>query len=424
MHDTIEMGKIQLGVVNSRVRQWFQKYYEFGVLKRHLKRNGVNLSGSVVLDAGCGSGYSSALIIKEFHPGKLYALDITPEQVELAKQQGLPANITCGDIANTGFPAETFDAVFTFGVFHHVPKWDKALEEMNRVLKPGGLLLGGEIGKQKESGFEWSAFAAGLEQAGFSTLESENIYLGFFKSFMCKKPAASATGESQAEHATLNNPGTYAEPQRSSRSTLRWLSLWAIVLAVILVPFFLFGSQIEHWTQTFINSASKQPLLVATVLGSLLAIDILAPVPSSVISTAAGFLLGFARGLLTSSVGMIISCILGYWLAVKFGRLLASRIVGKSELDRLEEMSHRFGDWVVVVLRPVPVLAEASVMFAGLSQMPLHRFLLLSTLSNLGISAVYAAVGALSANVPSFLLAFAGAILVPLIAMLATWKRT
>lgn len=228
----------------------------------------------------------------------------------------------------------------------------------------------------------------------------------------------------QADHAPLNEPGANPEPYRSRQSALRWLSLWAIVLTIILVPFFLFGSQIERWAQTFIDSASKQPLPVATVLGSLLAMDILAPVPSSAVSTAAGFLLGFVRGLLASSAGMIVSCILGYWLAEKFGRPFASRLVGKRELDRLEEMSRRFGNWAVVISRPVPVLAEASVIFAGLSQMPLHRFLLLSTLSNLGISAVYAAVGALSANVPSFLLAFAGAIALPLMAMLAMRKRT
>jgi hypothetical protein len=55
--------------------------------------------------------------------------------------------------------------------------------------------------------------------------------------------------------------------------------------------------------------------------------------------------------------------------------------------------------------------------------MPLYQYLLLSTLSNLGISAVYAAVGALSATVNSFLLAFSGSILVPLMAMLLVGSK-
>jgi membrane protein DedA with SNARE-associated domain len=78
---------------------------------------------------------------------------------------------------------------------------------------------------------------------------------------------------------------------------------------------------------------------------------------------------------------------------------------------------------VIVITRPVPVLAEASVLFAGMSRMPTGQFMLLTMLSNLGISAVYAAVGAFSANANSFLLAFAGSILIPLVAMLAAKTR-
>lgn len=205
-----------------------------------------------------------------------------------------------------------------------------------------------------------------------------------------------------------------------NRKTGRWVLLSAIVFGVILVPFALFGHQIEVWTEQFIESASQQSGWVALVLGLLLAVDILAPVPSSLVSTAAGLLLGFVKGAATSLAGMTISCAVGFWLAARFGRSMACRLVGEKELNRLERMSERFGSWVIVISRPVPVLAEASVMFAGLSGMPLHRFLLLSTLSNLGISAVYAAVGAFSATTSSFLLAFAGSILLPLLAMIAT----
>lgn len=205
-----------------------------------------------------------------------------------------------------------------------------------------------------------------------------------------------------------------------SGTTARWLFLCTGVFLAILVPFGLFEDQIETWTDSFLQSASHQTGLVAVVLSSLLAADILIPTPSSVVSTAAGFFLGFVGGTIASLTGMTVSCIVGYWIGAKFGRPVANRVVGNNELKRLENMSHRFGDWVIVVSRPVPMLAEASVLFAGISRMPLYRFLLLSTLSNLGISAAYAAVGAFSATVNSFLLAFAGAILVPLVAMLAT----
>jgi uncharacterized membrane protein YdjX (TVP38/TMEM64 family) len=198
----------------------------------------------------------------------------------------------------------------------------------------------------------------------------------------------------------------------------RWLLLGLIILAFILIPFVLFADTIEMWTQDFLESAGERSALVAAVLGTLLAIDILLPVPSSVVSTAAGLFLGFTGGMMTSLVGMTFSCSAGFWLGARFGRPMASRLVGTGELQRLEEMSRRVGDWLIVVARPVPVLAEASILFAGMSRMPPHRFVLLTTLSNLGISAVYAGIGALSATLNSFLLAVAASILVPLLAMM------
>jgi uncharacterized membrane protein YdjX (TVP38/TMEM64 family) len=214
-----------------------------------------------------------------------------------------------------------------------------------------------------------------------------------------------------------------ASEAKKGPKTSQWILLTSLTFAAILLPFILFGSQLELWTEQFIESASQRPGWVALVLGGLLASDILLPVPSSLTSTAAGFLLGFTRGLLVSLAGMTISCIIGYWLGQRLGRPVAARIVGSDGLDRLEELTQRVGNWAIVIARPVPMLAEASVLFAGISGMPIHQYLLLSTLSNLGISAVYAAVGVLSATANSFLLAFAGSILVPLVAMLLVRAR-
>ena len=208
-----------------------------------------------------------------------------------------------------------------------------------------------------------------------------------------------------------------------NRSAFRWVLLCIGILAIILVPFFLFGEQIEAWTESFLESASDHSALVAVVLGGLLAVDILVPVPSSLVSTAAGFFLGAGGGIVTSLAGMTVSCIGGYYLGVQFGRPAANRLVGDGEMTRLEKLRQRIGDWVIVVTRPVPVLAEAAVLFAGISEMPIHQFLLLATLSNLGVSAVYAIVGAFSATVNSFLFAFFGSILVPLIGMILMRKE-
>lgn len=204
---------------------------------------------------------------------------------------------------------------------------------------------------------------------------------------------------------------------------IQWFLLAVAILAFILVPFFLFGTEIEEWTKEFLVVSKNRPAPVAAVLGGLLASDIALPVPSSIVSTACGLFFGFNIGTLVSLLGMTVSCLIGFSLAIFAGRPLVLRLMGELEMHRLEELSKRFGNWIIVICRPVPVLAEASVLFVGLGHMSALRFIILSTLSNLGVSAVYAAIGAYSANMNSFFLAVAGSVLVPGVAMMFMKRR-
>jgi uncharacterized membrane protein YdjX (TVP38/TMEM64 family) len=203
---------------------------------------------------------------------------------------------------------------------------------------------------------------------------------------------------------------------RKSRA-LGWALLVGGVLALVLVPFALFGARVEAWAAGFFRPGAASTGWAALVIAGLLAGDVVLPVPSSLVGTAAGYLLGFAAGTAVAWAGMTAGCLLGYALGARAGRPAAGRLVGAEELVRLEALRARFGDWALVITRPVPVLAEAAVVFAGVGKMPPGRFLALTAFSNLGISAAYAAVGAFSASANSFLLAFAGAILLPLVAM-------
>jgi uncharacterized membrane protein YdjX (TVP38/TMEM64 family) len=190
---------------------------------------------------------------------------------------------------------------------------------------------------------------------------------------------------------------------------------------VILAPFVVWGAPIENWTERFVQSAGRLRIWAALILGLLLVLDILLPVPSSVVSTAAGALFGWGGGCLVSWVGMMASCGIGYALGTSAGRVLARPLVGEKELRRLAGATERWGAGVVILFRAVPVLAEASVLFAGMSRMSRRQFLFLCALSNAGISLVYAGLGAYAASANSFLLAFAGALLLPGIA-LSLWR--
>ena len=181
------MDKAQQQMIDSPVRQLFQRYYEFGVIRRQLRRSQVQLQGKAILDAGCASGYSTQVIARLFHPASLYAFDLMPEQIKLACQREVDAEFFVGDIAAIDLPAAHFDAVFTFGVFHHVPEWTRAIAEVHRVLKPGGVLVGGEMRQTKDGAFTWAHFAQDLAVGGFQLRQSQGIYFGYFVSYVCQK---------------------------------------------------------------------------------------------------------------------------------------------------------------------------------------------------------------------------------------------
>lgn len=194
------------------------------------------------------------------------------------------------------------------------------------------------------------------------------------------------------------------------------------LLALILVPFFLFQTQFDEMSARM-TSGHLPPWVTAGAVVGLLGADVFLPLPSSVISAAAGALLGMWRGTLAIWSGMTAACLIGY----AFGRQAtgaARRFVGPAGLARAEGLMRHYGDYAIVICRPVPVLAEASVIFAGLVVVPFWRFFTLTSASNLGVALGYAAVGAFSMKMESFLLAFAGSLILPGLLMLIARRWT
>ena len=149
----------------------------------------------------------------------------------------------------------------------------------------------------------------------------------------------------------------------------------------------------------------------------LLGLDVLLPVPSSIVSTAAGATLGFIPGLVISSVGMTTGSMVGYIVGRKCGLPFVRRMVGEDNLQRVSARFRRGAGWALAIMRPVPVLAEASALFAGVTRVPFSTYAVVTTLANTGISAVYSLAGANASGAASFLLAFAASIVLPGIAI-------
>jgi len=99
---------------------------------------------SRVLEIGCGRGAGAGLLQEEFRPAVLHAFDLDSRMIRLAKgylkpdcQEGIFLYV--GDAQTLPYRDGVLDAVFGFGVLHHLPDWRRGLREIARVLKPGGI---------------------------------------------------------------------------------------------------------------------------------------------------------------------------------------------------------------------------------------------------------------------------------------------
>lgn len=102
-------------------------------------------SGISLLDCGCGPGTITAGLAGVIAPGHVTGVDIEPGQIEIAtnhaREQGV-SNIlfVVGSVYRLPFQDNSFDAVFAHALLQHLKNPLKALEEMKRVLKPGGVI--------------------------------------------------------------------------------------------------------------------------------------------------------------------------------------------------------------------------------------------------------------------------------------------
>jgi trans-aconitate 2-methyltransferase len=99
----------------------------------------------VVLDAGCGSGKVTALLVDLVPNGRVYAVDVAPSMVEhtrsaLADSSAGRVTAYCQDLTELSLP-EPIDAIFSNATFHWIPDHGKLFRRLFDALRPGGRLV-------------------------------------------------------------------------------------------------------------------------------------------------------------------------------------------------------------------------------------------------------------------------------------------
>ena len=134
----MKMWRIEKLYVNRRAKSaWSVRR-----LRRRLESVDMNVVENV-LEIGCGRGDGAAFIART-HGARVHAVDVDPEQIALAHRLhgGAPRLVfTVADAGGLNLPDASVDLVVCQHVFHHLPNWRGAIQEIRRVLRPGGHVI-------------------------------------------------------------------------------------------------------------------------------------------------------------------------------------------------------------------------------------------------------------------------------------------
>jgi ubiquinone/menaquinone biosynthesis C-methylase UbiE len=156
------------------------KFYELVEEHRYAKEwhipEAANFAGSKglkVLEIGCGVGTDGAQFAKA---GADYTgVDLTEAAVDLARKRfavsGFTGKFQTADAENLEFENESFDLVYSHGVLHHTPDTARAVDEIWRVLRPGGRAV---VMLYHRDSYNYRVNISLLRRAGARLLKSES----------------------------------------------------------------------------------------------------------------------------------------------------------------------------------------------------------------------------------------------------------
>lgn len=181
-----------------------------------------------------------------------------------------------------------------------------------------------------------------------------------------------------------------------------------VIIAALLIPIVPFVIIGELPGEKWLSSADDNALLFGLTGSGLLLVDILLPIPSSIVGTLLGARLGFWAGLLSIWIGLMAGNLLGYSLA----RFALTRV-----RSWFPEFPTRTSLVLVFLSRPVPIVAEAVSLTAGATRMAVLPYLSACAAGN----SLYALV--LAANGATFIpdAWFGPGLVVPMLLPVAAW---
>ena len=212
-------------------------------------------------------------------------------------------------------------------------------------------------------------------------------------------------------------------PSTTKRRRWAMLRVVAVVMALLLVPLAtlaVWGELGAAWIADW-ETNRPPPEWIAAALVGLLAADILLPVPSGPLITLAASQLGYLSAFFWSWTGLNLGAIAAFAAARWGGKRTAARLARSEDLQALNSMANRNLPLLILITRPLPMLAEVTVLVLGLLGGNWRAFLYSVVLANALVAASFTLLGVYAAENDLIISAVAFSVAVPL--ALAWWVR-
>jgi len=136
------------------------------------------LKGKKVLDIAVGTGWTTEQFVRT--GAQVTAIDLSPQAVELTKKRlalyGLTAEeVRIVDAQQLPFADESFDFVLAFGCLMHMPNTQSAIDEIHRVLKPGGKTSAMMYNKHSLHWWYYIVFGKGILRGRLLTMSMQEL---------------------------------------------------------------------------------------------------------------------------------------------------------------------------------------------------------------------------------------------------------
>lgn len=158
--------------------------------QRQLRAVGL-CEGMCALDVGCGSGAVARVMAHLAAPGRAVGLDVSDLRAALARtlaeKAGIVAEFVAGDAARMPFADGEFDFTWSRFLFEYLPDRRAVLAEMQRVTRPGGVVVVADLDGQLSSFYplepglaaEWETGLALIRRGGFDSEVGRKLYGDF-----------------------------------------------------------------------------------------------------------------------------------------------------------------------------------------------------------------------------------------------------